>query len=198
MKKNSNTYKLTVCAIMVALGAVLSLIKVLKMPFGGSVTLLSMLPCAMVSVMLGLKWGLAASFVESVIQLMFGITMDGLFGWGLTPECLIGTILLDYIVAYTVIGLAGAFRSKGYAGICLGTGLAVFLRFVSHLVSGAVIFANFEEFVAFGSSWVGHPWFYSLCYNGAYMLPELVVTVIAAAILFKLPQIKKLMADGTV
>lgn len=197
MKKNSNTYKLTVCAIMVALGAVLSLIKVLKMPFGGSVTLLSMLPCAMVSVMLGLKWGLAASFVESVIQLAFGITMDGVLGWGLTPACLIGTILLDYIVAYTVIGLAGALRSKGYVGICLGTALAVFLRFVSHLVSGAIIFANFEEFVAFGASWVGHPWLYSLCYNGAYMLPELIFTVVAAVILFKLPQIKKLMAGET-
>ena len=42
MKKNSNTYKLAVCAIMVALGAVLSLVKVVQMPFGGSVTLLSM------------------------------------------------------------------------------------------------------------------------------------------------------------
>ena len=142
MKKNSNTYKLAVCAIMVALGAVLSLVKVVQMPFGGSVTLLSMLPCAMVSVMLGLKWGLAASFVESVIQLAFGITMDGVLGWGLTPAMLIGTILLDYILAYTVIGLAGAFRSKGYVGICVGTGLAVFLRFVCHLISGAVIFAG--------------------------------------------------------
>lgn len=195
MKKN-NTYKLAVCAVMIALGTVLSLIKVLKMPFGGSVTLLSMLPCAMVSIMLGLKWGLAAAFVESVIQLAFGITMDGLFAWGLTPACLIGTILLDYIVAYTVVGLAGIFRSKGYAGICLGTGLAVFLRFLSHLVSGAIIFANFEEFVAFGSSWVGRPWFYSLCYNGAYMLPEIIFTVVAAAILFKLPQIKKLMEEN--
>lgn len=194
MKKN-NTYKLAACAIMVALGTVLSLVKIFKMPFGGSVTLLSMLPCAMVSVMFGLKWGLAASFVESVIQLAFGITMDGLFAWGLTPACLIGTILLDYIVAYTVIGLAGMFRNKGYAGICLGTGLVVVLRFVSHLFSGAIIFANFEEFVAFGSSWVGHPWLYSLCYNGAYMLPETIITVVATAIIFKLPQIKKLM-DG--
>ncbi|MGN0479537.1 MAG: energy-coupled thiamine transporter ThiT [Hominenteromicrobium sp.] len=198
MKKNSNTHKLAVCAIMVALGAVLSLIKVLKMPFGGSVTLLSMLPCAMVSVMFGLKWGLAASFTESVIQLAFGITMDGVLGWGLTPACLIGTILLDYIAAYTVIGLAGVLRSKGYIGMCLGTGLAVLLRFVCHLLSGAIIFANFEEFVAFGASWVGHPWFYSLCYNGAYMLPEMIFTVVAAAILFKLPQIKKIIAGETV
>ena len=183
---------------MVALGAVLSLVKVVQMPFGGSVTLLSMLPCAMVSVMLGLKWGLAASFVESVIQLAFGITMDGVLGWGLTPAMLIGTILLDYILAYTVIGLAGAFRSKGYVGICVGTGLAVFLRFVCHLISGAVIFANLEQFVAFGASWVGRPWLYSLCYNGAYMLPELVITMVAATILFRLPQIRRIMANGTV
>ena len=157
--------------------------------------LLSMLPCAMISIMYGLKWGFAASFVESVIQLAFGITMDGILGWGMTPSALIGTILLDYIVAYTVIGIAGIFRKKGYVGICCGTALAVALRFVCHFISGAIIFANFDEFVAFGASWVGHPWLYSFCYNGTYMLPELIFTVIAAVILFRLPQMKKLIAD---
>lgn len=152
--KNNNTKKLAACAVMVALGAVLSMIKVLQMPFGGSITLLSMLPCAMISIMYGLKWGFAASFVESVIQLAFGITMDGILGWGMTPSALIGTILLDYIVAYTVIGIAGIFRKKGYVGICCGTALAVALRFVCHFISGAIIFANFDEFVAFGASWV--------------------------------------------
>ena len=121
--KNNNTKKLAACAVMVALGAVLSMIKVLQMPFGGSITLLSMLPCAMISIMYGLKWGFAASFVESVVQLAFGITMDGILGWGMTPSALIGTILLDYIVAYTVIGIAGIFRKKGYVGICCGTAL---------------------------------------------------------------------------
>lgn len=155
--KNNNTKKLAACAVMVALGAVLSMIKVLQMPFGGSITLLSMLPCAMISIMYGLKWGFAASFVESVVQLAFGITMDGILGWGMTPSALIGTILLDYIVAYTVIGIAGIFRKKGYVGICCGTALAVALRFVCHFISGAIIFANFDEFVAFGASWVGPP-----------------------------------------
>ena len=131
--KNNNTKKLAACAVMVALGAVLSMIKVLQMPFGGSITLLSMLPCAMISIMYGLKWGFAASFVESVVQLAFGITMDGILGWGMTPSALIGTILLDYIVAYTVIGIAGIFRKKGYVGICCGTALAVALR--AHLYS---------------------------------------------------------------
>ena len=113
----------------------------------------------------------------------------------MTPSALIGTILLDYIVAYTVIGIAGIFRKKGYVGICCGTALAVALRFVCHFISGAIIFANFDEFVAFGASWVGHPWLYSFCYNGTYMLPELIFTVIAAVILFRLPQVKKLIAD---
>ena len=192
MKKN-NTYKLAVCALMVALGAVLSLIKIWKMPFGGSVTLLSMLPVAMASIAFGLKWGLGAAFVESVIQLAFGITMDGIFAWGLTPWSLIGVIVLDYLLAYTVIGFAGVFRSRGYLGICVGTGLAVALRFVSHLISGAVIFANFEQFVAFGTEWVGRPWFYSVCYNGAYMLPEMILPVVGAAILFRLPQLQKIL-----
>ena len=127
--KNNNTKKLAACAVMVALGAVLSMIKVLQMPFGGSITLLSMLPCAMISIMYGLKWGFAASFVESVVQLAFGITMDGILGWGMTPSALIGTILLDYIVAYTVIGIAGIFRKKGYIGICCGTALAIASNF---------------------------------------------------------------------
>ena len=127
--KNNNTKKLAACAVMVALGAVLSMIKVLQMPFGGSVTLLSMLPCAMISIMYGLKWGFAASFVESVVQLAFGVTMDGILGWGMTPSALIGTILLDYIVAYTVIGIAGIFRKKGYVGICCGTALAIASNF---------------------------------------------------------------------
>ena len=191
--KKTNTYKLAVCAVMVALGAVLSLIKLWKMPFGGSVTLFSMLPCAVLSIAFGLKWGLAASFVEAVIQLGFGIAMDGIFAWGLTPGSLIGVIVLDYLLAYTVIGLAGMFRSKGYIGICAGTGVAVALRFVSHLFSGAVIFANFEQFVAFGTEWVGRPWFYSVCYNGAYMLPEMIITMVAAAVMFRLPQLHKIL-----
>lgn len=190
----SKVQKLAICAVMVALATVLSLIKIWNMPFGGSVTLVSMLPCAVVSIAFGLKWGLAAAFTESVIQLIFGITMDGIFAWGLTPGSLIGVIMLDYILAFTVIGFAGIFRSKGYLGICIGTGLAVVLRFVSHLISGAVIFANFEQFVAFGTEWVGRPWFYSICYNGAYMLPEMIITMIGAAVIFRLPQMKKLLS----
>ena len=107
---------------------------------------------------------------------------------------MIGTIVLDYLLAFTVLGLAGVFKKKGYAGICLGVVMAVALRFALHFLSGVVIFANFEKFVVFGADYVGRPVLYSFLYNGLYMLPELVFTTIAAMILFRLPQIKKLMA----
>lgn len=162
------------------------------MPLGGSVTLLSMLPIVMISVMMGLKWGIGSAFVYSLIQLLLGITMDGLLGWGLTPVMLVGTILLDYIIAFTVLGIAGIFVKQGYAGICGGVGLAVALRFLSHFLSGFIIFKNLEQFELFGSIFTNRPMLYSLAYNGLYMLPELIITVVGAAILFKLPQIKKL------
>lgn len=185
--------KLTLSAIFIALATVLSLIKVVKMPLGGSVTLLSMLPIVMISIMLGLKWGLGSSFVYSLIQLILGITLDGLLGWGLTPVMLIGTIFLDYIIAFSVLGIAGAFSKKGYAGICIGVALALLLRFVSHFISGFIIFTELEQFELFGNMFVNRPVLYSLSYNGFYMLPELIITVIGASVLFNLPQIKKIM-----
>lgn len=185
MKENSKKkiYSLTLSAVFIALATALSLIKVYELPLGGSVTLLSMLPIVAVSCMLGIKWGFAAAFVYSLIQLLFGV-MGGLFAWGLTPRSLVGAIILDYILPFTLLGLGGIFAKKGSLGIVAGTALALVARFLCHLLSGAIIFDIWCEWESV--------WFYSLCYNGSYMLPELIITVIGAAILFKIPQIKKL------
>ena len=194
MNSNSkpNVYKLTLSAIFVALATVLSLIKVYNAPLGGSVTLLSMLPLVMLSTMLGLRWGVGSAFVYSLIQLGFGIALDGIFAWGLTAKMLIGTILLDYIFAFTVLGFAGIFAKRGYLGLCFGTAFAIILRFICHFVSGIVIFKELSQFELFGKIFQNRPVLYSLGYNGLYMLPELMITVIVAAILFKIPQIKKM------
>ncbi len=185
-------FRLTLSSVLIALATGLSMIKVVKMPLGGSVTLLSMLPIVLISCMLGIKWGVGSAFVYSVIQLILGIAVDGLFAWGLTPACLVGTIILDYIVPFTFLGFAGIFAKKGTAYITLGTALVLIVRFLSHFASGYIIFANFEEFVVLGSSFVGKPALYSLCYNGLYMLPELVFTVLATAVIFNFTQVKKL------
>lgn len=182
--KTSFIKKLCVTAVLIALGSVLSLIKVFEMPLGGSVTLLSMLPIVMIPLMYGTGWGLAGAFMYSCVQLMFGIFIDGLLGWGLSLGYVIGAIIFDYLLAFTVLGFAGVFKKKGVIGIILGIVLAMVLRFLSHLISGGIFFASWCEW--------DNVWIYSICYNGAYMLPEMIITAIAAVFVFKNPLIKRL------
>ena len=181
--KNSRIRMLCECAILLALAVALSYVKLFTLPFDGSITLLSMLPIAIAAIRFGVGQGLVVAFAYSWFQILQG----GVFAWGLTPVMLIGSLLLDYIVAFTVLGLAGVFRRYGLAGAVGGASLACGLRFLSHFVAGVVLWANFEEFVAFGQEWVGRPWLYSLCYNGVYMLPETVFTVLGAFFVLKMP-----------
>ena len=176
-------------AVMLALATALSFIQIYKLPWGGSITLLSMLPIVLFSIRRGVAMGLAVSFLFSLIQLFQGI-MDGLFGWGLTPGMLVACIFIDYIFAFTVLGLAGVFRKKGTAGWISGIAIAIALRLVMHFLSGVVIWKSFGEL------WEGFSTdssvLYSILYNGSYMLPELIITVIAAVILLNVPEVRKL------
>lgn len=176
-------------AVMLALATALSFIRIYKLPWGGSITLFSMLPIVLFSIRRGLKAGLAVSFLFSLIQFFQGIG-DGLFGWGLTPFMLIACILLDYIIAFTVLGLGGLFRKKKTAGWIGGIVIAISLRFVMHFLSGVVIWESFGEL------WEGFSTdstvLYSLLYNGSYMLPELVITTVVAVILLNIPHVRKL------
>ena len=189
MKNRSYIKKLVVSAVMLALAFGLSYVKIFTLPFEGSITLFSMLPIIIVSIKFGIGWGIGTAFCYSWLQILQG----GVFSWGLTPGMLVGSLLLDYIVAFTVLGLAGIFRKKGTAGIITGTVLACVLRFISHFVAGFVLWANYAEFVAFGATWVNHPVLYSLCYNGIYMLPETAMAVVGIVLLVKLPQVKALL-----
>lgn len=177
-------------AAMVALATVLSFIRVFKLPWGGSITLLSMLPIVLFSIRRGVKSGMVVSFVYALVQFFQGV-LDGLFGWGLTPIMLIACILLDYVLAFFVLGLAGLFRKNGIAGWIGGIALAVGLRFVCHFLSGVVIWGSFGEL------WSGfstdNTWLYSFLYNGCYMLPEMLFTIIGAVALLSTPQGKKLL-----
>lgn len=187
--KNKGTRIIVEGAVMAALATVLSFVRVYKLPWGGSITLLSMLPIVLFSIKWGVKYGLGVSFVFSLIQFIQGVT-DGLFGWGLSAGMLVACILLDYILAYSVLGFAGAFRKLGVMGWIMGTVFALLLRFLCHFLSGVIIWKSV------GALWDGFTtdnfWVYSLLYNGSYMLPEIVFTTAGAVILLKLPQIKKL------
>ncbi len=174
---------MTESAILIALSTVLSFLKIWNMPWGGSVTLFSMLPVCYASIRHGVKWGMGTSFLYAVIQLFLGITVDGLLGWGLTGGILVACIFLDYLLAFSVLGLAGIFAKGGFGGIMAGTALTVVIRFVLHLLSGVYVFASA------GKLWDGfetsNTWLYSFVYNGTFMLPELVMTLVGAAIIYK-------------
>ena len=192
--KNTKTRMLVEGAIMVALATVLSFLKIWQFPWGGSITVLSMLPIVVFALRYGAVKGLAVSFVYSVIQLGQGILVEGLLGWGLTPIALIACMFLDYIGAFSVLCLAGIFGNKKMPSIICGTVLVMLLRFTLHYFSGVLIFHSFGEL------WEGfstdNTWLYSLLYNGAYMLPETVATTIGALFLFKTPQMRKLLFSG--
>lgn len=185
--QKTNIRKITVAAILIALGAVLSLIKIWTNPWGGSVTLLSMVPIVLISVMFGASWGLFSSFVYSLVQIV--LDLAGMMAWGMDARMWLGAIVFDYIVAYTVIGMAGLFRKKGIIGICLGTVLALSARFASHFISGYIFFDIWMP-ETFSNSAV-----YSVVYNGTYMLPELITTVIAIIVLYKTNAIERLLKE---
>ena len=189
--KNTKTQILVEGAIMVALATVLSFLKIVQFPWGGSITILSMLPIVVFALRNGVKKGFVVSFVYSVIQLGQGILLEGLLGWGLTPTALIACIFFDYIGAFSMLCLAGAFGNKKWGAVIGGTVMALCLRFAMHYVSGVAIFHSFGEL------WEGfstdNTWLYSLLYNGAYMLPEIIFTTAGAIFLFKTPQMRKLL-----
>lgn len=191
--KNKKLLILVEGAIMVALATVLSFIRVYKLAWGGSITLLSMLPIVLFSIKRGLKYGFAVAFVFSLVQLLQGIT-DGLFGWGLSSLMLIACILFDYILAFTVLGIAGICRKKGILGWIFGITLSLSLRFLCHFTTGVVIWKSV------GALWDGFSTdnflVYSLLYNGSYMLPEIIFTTVAAVLILKLPQVSKLVAPA--
>ena len=190
MKHTKTIHTLCECAILLALAVALSFIKFAQLPFDGSITLASMLPICLISIKHGIKWGLGSAFCYSWFQILQG----GVFSYGLTATMLVASLLLDYLLAFTVLGLAGLLRRHGYIGQLTGIVLACSLRFLVHFVSGIVLWTNYAEFVAFGAEWVNQPVLYSICYNGVYMLPDTLITVIAGALLLKIPQTKKMLS----
>ncbi len=169
---------------MVALGTALSFIKVFDLPYGGSITLCSMLPVMLFGFLCGPKWGLGAGFTFSVLQLLFGLNaLKGVSGWTVA-----GSIFLDYLLAFTVLGLAGMFRNRiknAPAAFTLGCLVSGLLRYLCSFLSGWILWseyadANFFPALLGGMSGTTLACFYSLAYNGSYMLPEIVITCVVA------------------
>lgn len=177
--KKITTRKLVESAVLIAVATVLSVLKI-DLPFGGGVTVVSMLPLVLAGHRYGWKWGVVTAFVYSVLQLILGL--DNV-GYAASFAMAIGIVFLDYILAYTVIGLAGVF-GNGRSGLAAGILLTFALRFFCHYITGVWIWGEWmpAEFMGLPMT---SPWLYSFLYNGWYMLAELVLTEIVAMLLYK-------------
>lgn len=198
--------RLAESGILLALAVILSFLVLFEFPWGGSVTVLSMLPVIIISYRHGVKWGLFCGGAYSVLQMLTGIKTVAQFVLPGDAQMVwykvIIMCLLDYVAAYTVLGLGGLFRKKKpYIALFTGAITAGFLRYLAHIVSGAIFFGSYAEWFftdVFPSNTVletfsGFPLalLYSVCYNGCYMIPEIIITSLAALAVGKLPAIKK-------
>ena len=179
---NKTVRKLTESAIFIAIATVLSFLKI-DLPFGGGVTIVSMLPLIIISHRWGWKSGTFTAFVYGVLQMLFGL--DNV-GYATTFLTAVGVILFDYVVAYTCIGLSGIFDrpcGKTRTSVCVGIAATFFLRFLCHYITGVWIWGGWmpESFMNMSMT---TPWLYSFLYNGWYMLAELVITEIVANIIY--------------
>lgn len=213
---STKTKRLTESAMLLSVAIVLELVSKMfipEMPFGGQVTLVSMLPVVLISYRHGVKWGLVAGFTYALLEMALGAKtvaaafQPGYFGDGVM--LLNGLIMcaLDYIVAFTVLGLGGIFRNRIHspgAGLLAGSAVALGARYLSHIASGYILFAGWAEwfftqegFPAWGAALVASlspealGLTYSVVYNGFYMVPEILLTMVVSVLLARIPGIVK-------
>jgi len=183
MSKRTNTRAMVECALMIAVGTVLAQIKIFTMPYGGSVTLVSMLPFILVSFRHGVKWGLFTGFINGLLQLITGFYAPP----SGTLTALVAMILLDYLLAFMALGLAQGFAKpfkNRLTGVAVGTAAVCFMRFICSFLSGALLWGSYQSYYEWATGL--SVWEYSFIYNGTYMLPELIITSICACLLVKL------------
>ena len=158
------------CSMMIALSTVFSLIKLVDMPYGGSVTIASMLPIVIAAYRHGFLWGLGTALTNSLIQLLLVINNLSYFS---TWQSIVAIILLDYVVAFGVFALSGLFRKiekRQNLAFLYGILLASVLRYVCHVISGATVWAGLS--IPTNAALI-----YSLSYNATYMVPETIVLI---------------------
>ncbi len=172
IKKQSLTLKLCESAIMIALATILSLLKLVDLPFGGSITFASMLPLVIIAYRYGTAWGLFTATVHGVMQFILGASvLSYVTGW----KSVAAVILFDYVLAFALIGLAGVFKKmkNERSALVLGAFLACLARYACHFISGVTVWRDLS--IPGDAAVV-----YSFVYNATYMLPETAVLCLAA------------------
>lgn len=181
---------LTECAVMVALAFALSCAKLGEMPLGGSVTIASMLPIMLISIKYGSLVGVGTGFVYSLTQAFQALAEGNVFPYCETSGTLVVCILFDYLVPFTVLGLAGIFKNmklfkKQEIAFYCGMVSVVLVRFLCHFITG----------VAIWSQWAPEgmgKYLYSFAYNGSFLAADFAICIIVAVIMLRKQEIRKL------
>lgn len=178
LKNNSRfenpVVKMVFSAIMIAAATVLSTLILFHMPNGGTITVVSMLPIILLGYIYGPKWGIFTGFIYGIIQLFLGLADIK----GVSLTVFVGAVLLDFLVAFSVLGLSGIFKrffKKQTVSLVLGTLFVCLLRFICHFISGFLLWGDLTEGIMPAV-------LFSLGYNFSYMGPETLATVIGAAL----------------
>ena len=173
--KQSRIRILTECSILIALASVLSVIKLVDMPYGGSVTPAAMLPILLFAYRHDTKWGLGCATVYAVVQQLLGLENLTYFSsW----QSVVGIIVLDYVVAYAAVGLGGIFRrveKNQSLALFYGAILVCLIRYLCHVIAGAILWAEYDFAFPEGATVI-----YSISYNATYMLPETIILLVCA------------------
>lgn len=176
--KQHKMLRLVESGLMLAMATVLSMVKVLDLPYGGSITAFSALPLILVAYRHGVWQGLITAFAHALIQLMLGANT---LSYATSAGAAVAIVVLDYLLAFTVLGLGGLFRrkceSQGTA-LVLGVLLTCGLRYVCHVIAGCTVWAGLS--IPDSAALL-----YSLAYNATYMIPETLVAALGAWYLSK-------------
>ena len=207
MKQTGTAQKVVVSGVFIALATVLSLVVIFKLPYGGSITLLSMLPVMILGYMYGIKWGILCGLVYGIVQAMLGASMSSAFA-GLTGFNVVLMAILDYLVAFAVLGTAGMFKGKiknDTVAFSLGAAVAGLLRLLAHFTSCFILWGSYAEWF-FGAENMNNEFgnyilsnfsgtslamLYSIIYNGSYMIPEIIITVIGIVVIMNVKPLRK-------
>lgn len=159
-----STKQLVFCAAAMALAMVTSNIKLYDPPFGGSVTLFSMLFICLIGYWFGLRTGLMAACAYGILQLVTNPYIISI------PQ-----MLTDYLFAFGALGLSGVFAGKKH-GLVKGYLLGVFGRFIFTFLSGMIFFGSYAADYGMSAP------VYSFVYNGSYIGGEALLTVAVLAV----------------
>ena len=179
--RNKRVLLMMEIAIFGALGFVLDFVA-FKMPQGGSVSLV-MIPIILIAFRRGVFAGVLTGLLVGLLQIVTGVISVTPLSFGFV----VMQVILDYLIAYGVVGLAGLMRSqylnasrkknrgKMIAAVVAGALIGSVLRYIVHVITGFLFFGMFTD---------ENPLLYSIGYNATYMIPVFLLASVVCSALF--------------